>query len=333
VGAGGADYELRSTLELVERMNDEDALVAAAVRTASVEIAAVVDAVVDRLRDGGRLIYVGAGSSGRLGALDAAECESTFSAAPGQVLALVAGSELESTAEQEAAEDDVEAGAEAVTALGVTAADAVVGISASGRTPYVLGAMAAAAAAGAVTACVVSVRDSELSDVVEHEVVVLVGPEFLAGSTRLKSGTAQKLVLNMLSTISMIRLGKTFGNLMVDVSRRTRSCARGSRGSSARDGCAEGRRRRRARRRARERASRDRLASRRGRRGDRACPAPRGEATASAGRSSETRGRGGGRRQAGRPGDVEVADGRIAGYGLPSANGRGSRFPDSSTCR
>jgi N-acetylmuramic acid 6-phosphate etherase len=218
VGAGGADYELRSTLELVERMNGEDALVAAAVRTASVEIAAVVDAVVDRLRDGGRLIYVGAGSSGRLAALDAAECESTFSAAPGQVLALVAGSELESTGEQEAAEDDVEAGAEAVAALGVTAADAVVGISASGRTPYVLGAMSAAAAAGAVTACVVSVRDSELSDVVEHEVVVLVGPEFLAGSTRLKSGTAQKLVLNMLSTISMIRLGKTFGNLMVDVS-------------------------------------------------------------------------------------------------------------------
>jgi N-acetylmuramic acid 6-phosphate etherase len=218
VSACGGDYELRSTLDLVARMNDEDAVVAAAVRAASTEIAALVDAVVERLRGGGRLIYIGAGSSGWIAALDAAECESTFSAEPGQVIALVAGSELDSREAQEAAEDDLQAGAEAIGALVVTAADAVVGVSASGRTPYVLGAMAAAAAAGAVTAAVVSVRESEVASVVEHEVPVLVGPEFLAGSTRLKSGTAQKLVLNMLSTISMIRLGKTFGNLMVDVS-------------------------------------------------------------------------------------------------------------------
>ncbi len=218
VSTGGGDYELLSTLDLVARMNDEDALVAAAVRAASAEIAALVDAAVDRLRGGGRLIYVGAGSSGRIAALDAAECESTFSAKPGQVTALVAGSELGSQAAQEAAEDDLEAGAVAIGALGVTAADTVVGVSASGRTPYVLGAMAAAAGTGAVTAAVVSVRDSELASVVEHEVAILVGPEFLAGSTRLKSGTAQKLVLNTLSTISMIRLGKTYGNLMVDVS-------------------------------------------------------------------------------------------------------------------
>jgi N-acetylmuramic acid 6-phosphate etherase len=218
VSTGGGDYELLSTLDLVTRMNDEDALVAAAVRAASAAIAALVDAAVDRLRGGGRLIYVGAGSSGRIAALDAAECESTFSAKPGQVTALVAGSELGSRAAQEAAEDDLEAGAAAIGALGVTAADTVVGVSASGRTPYVLGAVAAAAGMGAVTAAVVSVRDSELASVVEHEIAILVGPEFLAGSTRLKSGTAQKLVLNTLSTISMIRLGKTYGNLMVDVS-------------------------------------------------------------------------------------------------------------------
>jgi N-acetylmuramic acid 6-phosphate etherase len=218
VSTGAGDYELLSTLDLVTRMNDEDALVAAAVRAASAAIAALVDAAVDRLRGGGRLIYVGAGSSGRIAALDAAECESTFSAKPGQVTALVAGSELGSRAAQEAAEDDLEAGAAAIGALGVTAADTVVGVSASGRTPYVLGAVAAAAGMGAVTAAVVSVRDSELASVVEHEIAILVGPEFLAGSTRLKSGTAQKLVLNTLSTISMIRLGKTYGNLMVDVS-------------------------------------------------------------------------------------------------------------------
>src|SRR5439155_10212346 len=155
--------------------------------------------------------------SGRLAAVDASECESTFSAAPGQVVALLAGADAPSPLDQEAAEDDADAGRRDVHALGVAATDAVIGISASGRTPYVLGAIEAAAAAGAATACVVSVPGSQLGRLVEREIAVVVGPELLAGSTRLKAGTAQKLVLNMISTISMIRLGKTFDNLMVDV--------------------------------------------------------------------------------------------------------------------
>jgi N-acetylmuramic acid 6-phosphate etherase len=217
-GAAAADHDLRSTQELVEAINGEDETVAGVVRAASQQIAALVDRIAERLRDGGRLIYVGAGSSGRIAAVDAAECESTFSTRPGQVVALVAGASFAAAHEQDAAEDDAEAGAAELQALGASAADAVVGVSASGRTPYTLGALEAAASAGALTACVVSVPDSELARVAEHEVAVVVGPEFLAGSTRLKAGTAQKLVLNTLSTVAMIRLGKTFGDLMVDVS-------------------------------------------------------------------------------------------------------------------
>lgn len=212
-----ADYELRSTIELVELMNAQDAIVPDAVRGVAREIAAAIDAVSSRLARGGRLVYVGAGSSGRIAALDASECESTFSTRPGEVVALVAGGVDSPPLVQEAAEDDRAAGEQAVEALDVRPEDTVLGVSASGRTPYVLGALAAAARAGALTACVVSVEGSELGRLAEHEIAVLVGPEFIAGSTRLKAGTAQKLVLNMLSTISMIRLGKTFGNLMVDV--------------------------------------------------------------------------------------------------------------------
>ena len=212
------DLDLRSTSELVELMNQQDAAVPAAVASSAAGIAAVIDVVVDRLQAGGRLVYVGAGSSGRLAAVDASECESTFSAAPGQVLALLAGADAPSSFEQEAAEDDAEAGRRDVHAAGVGATDAVVGISASGRTPYVLGALEAASAAGAATAALVCVPDSELARIADQEIAVVVGPELLAGSTRLKAGTAQKLVLNMISTIAMIRLGKTFDNLMVEVS-------------------------------------------------------------------------------------------------------------------
>jgi N-acetylmuramic acid 6-phosphate etherase len=214
---GGSDLDLRPTEELVLLMSDREATVPAAVAAAAPSIAAAIDSLVPRLRQGGRLLYVGAGTSGRLAALDAAECETTFSTAPGQVVALLAGGLLATPAEQEAAEDDAAAGATAVRALGVDRSDTVVGVSASGRTPYVLGALGAARAAGALTLAVVSVDGSELGAAAEHELAVVVGPEILAGSTRLKAGTAQKLVLNMLSTISMIRLGKTFGNLMVDV--------------------------------------------------------------------------------------------------------------------
>jgi N-acetylmuramic acid 6-phosphate etherase len=210
------DYSVRSTRELVELMNREDASVPAAVGSVAGKLSTAIDAIVERLRGGGRLIYVGAGSSGAIAALDADECEATFSTEPGQVVALVAGTGLTGAA-REAAEDDVTAGAGAVEELGVSDRDAVVGVSASGRTPYVLAALERARAAGAVTIGVVSAHGSELSPVVDHELAVVVGPEVIAGSTRLKAGTAQKLVLNTISTVAMIRLGKTYGDLMVDV--------------------------------------------------------------------------------------------------------------------
>jgi N-acetylmuramic acid 6-phosphate etherase len=160
---------------------------------------------------------VGAGTSGRLALLDAAECASTFSAPAGLVTALIAGGAASAATAQEHAEDDEREGAHELLRLGVGPEDAVVGLSASGRTPYVLGALGVAARAGALTVAIVSVDGSELGRLVEHEIAVVVGAEVVAGSTRLKAGTAQKLVLNMISTIVMVRLGKTFGNLMVDV--------------------------------------------------------------------------------------------------------------------
>jgi N-acetylmuramic acid 6-phosphate etherase len=208
-GTAEIDYELRPTVELVEAMNAEDATVADAVGAVSTELAAAVDAIVERLASGGRLVYIGAGTSGGLAALDAQECTTTFSAPPGQVLALAAS--------DPALEDDRGAGAAAVEEAAVTGGDAVVGLSASGRTPYVLGGLEAASQAGALTVAVVSVDGAELSQLADQTIAIVVGPEFIAGSTRLKAGTAQKLVLNTISSVSMIRLGKTFGNLMVDV--------------------------------------------------------------------------------------------------------------------
>jgi N-acetylmuramic acid 6-phosphate etherase len=210
-----ADHS-RSTLDLVQLMNEEDASVPAAVAAAGDELAAAIDAIVERLTAGGRLVYVGAGSSGRIAELDAEECEGTFSTEPGQVVALVAGAGL-SSAEREAAEDDAGAGRREVEALAVSSADAVVGVSASGRTPYVLAALAAAGEAGALTVALTAVEGSELARQADHDLAVVVGPEFVAGSTRLKAGTAQKLVLNTISTVAMIRLGKTYDGLMVDV--------------------------------------------------------------------------------------------------------------------
>ena len=204
-----ADLDLRPTRKLVELMNSEDATVAAAVRDAAGPLTAAIDAIVDRLERGGRLVYVGAGTSGRLAAMDAAECQPTFGLRPGLVVAI--------TVTEEAAEDDFEAGAAHLAAANVGAADAVVAISASGSTPYVLGAAGAAGAVDALTVGVVCAPDSELGRSVEHEIVAVVGPEVIAGSTRLKGGTAQKLILNTISTVTMVRLGKTFGNLMIDV--------------------------------------------------------------------------------------------------------------------
>ena len=208
-GAADRAYEQRSTSELVELMSASDEAVPPAVGRQRVAIARAIDDIVERLKGGGRLIYAGAGTSGGLAALDAQECETTFSTAPGQVIAVVSA--------DPAAEDDRDAGSAELQALGVAATDAVVGISASGRTPFVLGALETASDAGALTVALVSSNESELARIADREIAVVVGPEFIAGSTRLKAGTAQKLVLNAISTISMIRLGKTFGNLMVDV--------------------------------------------------------------------------------------------------------------------
>jgi N-acetylmuramic acid 6-phosphate etherase len=213
----GADLDLRSTRELVDLMNAQDATVPAAVAGSAGAIAAAIDAIAARLAAGGRLVYVGAGTSGRLAVVDAAECESTFATPPGLVTAVIAGGAASAAAAQEHAEDDVDEGEREMQRLEIGASDAVVGLSASGRTPYVLGALAEAARAGALTVALVSVEESELARVAEHEVAVVVGAEVISGSTRLKAGTAQKLVLNMISTIAMVRLGKTYGNLMVDV--------------------------------------------------------------------------------------------------------------------
>jgi len=210
------DHASRSTLDLVQLMNAEDASVPAAVAAVGDELAAAIDAVVDRLAAGGRLVYAGAGSSGRIAELDAEECEGTFSTEPGQVVALVAGAGL-SSAEREAAEDDADAGRRAVEELAVSSQDAVVGVSASGRTPYALAALGTAAEAGALTVSLTAVEGSELARHADHDLAVVVGPEFVAGSTRLKAGTAQKLVLNTISTVAMVRLGKTYDGLMVDV--------------------------------------------------------------------------------------------------------------------
>ena len=212
-----ADLDLRSTRELIELMNREDASVPAAVAAESEEIAAVVDELVERLGRGGRLVLVGAGSSGRLAQAEAAECEATFSTRPGQVVAVVAGENVHSSLEREAAEDDEDAGRRALAALSLTNDDAVVLVSAGGRSPFVLGAAWAAGAVSAFTACVVSVPESELAGYCDVTISAVVGPELLAGSTRLKAGTAQKLVLNTLSTVTMIRLGKTYAGLMVEV--------------------------------------------------------------------------------------------------------------------
>src|SRR5436305_4569507 len=214
-----ADLDLRPTQELVRLMAAEEAGVAAVVRRAAPGIAAAIDAVVARLteRPDGRIVYVGAGTAGRMGVLDAAECGPTFNAAD-KVIALLAGGPGAVTKPKEGAEDDAATGAAELRALGVGPSDAVVGISASGRTPYVLGALGAARQAGALTVGLSCHPGSLVSAAADHAVEVVVGPEVIAGSTRLKAGAAQKLVLNTISTVVMVRLGRTFGNLMVDVS-------------------------------------------------------------------------------------------------------------------
>ena len=216
--AGGyAELDLLPTQELVELINAEDAQVAPAVRGAAPQLAAAIDAIGERLAGGGRLIYVGAGTSGRLALVDAAECGPTFGVPPSTVMAIVAGGAHAHAIAQESAEDDEVAGEADLIAVGVAPRDAVVGISAGGRTPYVLAALAAARAAGALTVALVCAAGSPVGAAADLEVVTPVGPEVISGSTRMKAGTAQKLVLNTISTIAMVQLGRTYGNLMVDV--------------------------------------------------------------------------------------------------------------------
>ncbi|MFJ6746689.1 N-acetylmuramic acid 6-phosphate etherase [Streptomyces sp. NPDC091266] len=212
-----ADIDRRSTLEIARTMNDEDATVPAAVTAQLPQIAAAIDGTAERMARGGRLIYTGAGTAGRLGVLDASECPPTFNTDPSEVLGLIAGGPSAMVTAVEGAEDSKEFAAEDLAAIGLTARDTVVGISASGRTPYAIGAVEHARAQGALTIGLSCNAGSALAAAAEHGIEVVVGPELLTGSTRLKAGTAQKLVLNMLSTITMIRLGKTYGNLMVDV--------------------------------------------------------------------------------------------------------------------
>lgn len=202
------------TVEIVRLMNEEDHRVAEAVRLVLPNIARAVDGIYERLRDSGRLFYVGTGTSGRLGVLDASECPPTFGVSPGMVQGVIAGGYDACFRAVEASEDDRGAGARDLEKRGVKDRDAVVGIAASGRTPYTIGAVEHARTRGAFTVAVTCAPDSEITRAAEVAIVPVVGPEVIAGSTRLKAGTAQKMVLNMLSTATMIRLGYTSGNRM-----------------------------------------------------------------------------------------------------------------------
>ncbi|AOR33631.1 N-acetylmuramic acid 6-phosphate etherase [Streptomyces fodineus] len=212
-----ADIDRLPTLDIARLMNAEDAGVPAAVAAQLPRIAAAIDAVAERMGHGGRLVYAGAGTAGRLGVLDASECPPTFNTDPAQVVGLIAGGPEAMASSVEGAEDSGELARQDLDALKLTPEDTVVGISASGRTPYAIGAVEHARALGALTVGLACNEHSALAAAAEHGIEVVVGPELITGSTRLKAGTAQKLVLNMLSTITMIRLGKTYGNLMVDV--------------------------------------------------------------------------------------------------------------------
>lgn len=212
-----ADIDQLPTLDIARLMNGEDVTVPAAVAERLPEIGAAIDAVAARMAQGGRLVYAGAGTAGRLGVLDASECPPTFNTDPAQVVGLIAGGPEAMVTSVEGAEDSKELARADLDALKLTPQDTVVGVSASGRTPYAIGAVEHARAQGALTIGLSCNRHSALAAAAEHGIEVVVGPELVTGSTRLKAGTAQKLVLNMLSTITMIRLGKTYGNLMVDV--------------------------------------------------------------------------------------------------------------------
>ncbi|MCC4235088.1 N-acetylmuramic acid 6-phosphate etherase [Vibrio anguillarum] len=211
------DIDLLSAQEIVERLNQQDKHVPLAVEKVIPEIALAVDRITYAFKHGGRLIYIGAGTSGRLGVLDASECPPTFGVSDQMVIGLIAGGKEAMFSAKEGAEDCAELGIQDLKSIHFTDQDVVVGIAASGRTPYVIGALEYANDLGATTIALSCNPDSPIAELAQIAISPVVGPEALTGSTRLKSGTAQKLVLNMLTTASMIRLGKSYQNLMVDV--------------------------------------------------------------------------------------------------------------------
>ena len=209
--------ELKSTMELLQGINGEDKTVAEAIGKSIQQIAALVDATYEKMRKGGRLFYIGSGTSGRLGILDASECPPTFGVPHGMVIGIIAGGDAAIRQAQEGAEDDMKAALKDLQEHNISAMDVVVGISASGTTPYVLGGLADCRRLGIATGCIVCNEESDIALVSDYPVEVVVGPEFLTGSTRMKSGTAQKLVLNMLTTSVMVKLGRVKDNKMVDM--------------------------------------------------------------------------------------------------------------------
>jgi N-acetylmuramic acid 6-phosphate etherase len=232
------EIDLLPTAEILHVINREDRSVADAVGGVITEIACAVDCIVDAFGKGGRLIYLGAGTSGRLGVLDAAECPATFGVPANMVVGVIAGGVDAFSKATERAEDDAEAGAAALKDIGLTREDIVVGITVSGRTPYVVGGLTYARTAGATTVALCCNRDAAIAHMVDISILPVVGPEVLTGSTRLKSGTAQKLVLNMLTTASMIRSGKCYQNLMVDLKpTNTKLVARAARIMTQATGC------------------------------------------------------------------------------------------------
>jgi N-acetylmuramic acid 6-phosphate etherase len=206
--------------EIIRVMNDEDTLVASAIGLVLPEVVQAVEGIVRRLQDGGRLFYIGTGTSGRLGVLDAAECPPTFGVSPDLVQAIIAGGYEACYRAVEASEDDAEAGEKDLLARGFRKGDVLVGIAASGQTPYTLGAVVYARRSGAFTVAITCAPRSPITDAAEVSIVPVVGPEVVAGSTRLKAGTAQKMVLNMLSTATMVKLGYVSGNRMTNVQTR-----------------------------------------------------------------------------------------------------------------
>lgn len=211
------EVDLMTTEEIITIINQEDTIVPNAIAREIPHIVKVVDEITDSFKKGGRLIYVGAGTSGRLGIIDASECPPTYGTDPEMVVGIIAGGKEAMTEAVEGAEDDSEQGRKDVADIHLSDKDVLVGIAASGRTPYTIGALQYGNEVGAVTVAVACTKDSEMGRIAKYTIAPITGPEVVTGSTRMKAGTAQKLVLNMLTTASMIKLGKVYGNLMVDV--------------------------------------------------------------------------------------------------------------------